>query len=31
MRDRLTANHMAWINRFSGMIIVAFGIYALAS
>lgn len=31
MRDRLTANHMAWINRISGMIIAAFGIAALTS
>jgi threonine/homoserine/homoserine lactone efflux protein len=29
MRDRLTASHMAWINRISGAIIAAFGIYAL--
>jgi threonine/homoserine/homoserine lactone efflux protein len=29
MRDRLTASHMAWINRISGAIITAFGIYAL--
>jgi arginine exporter protein ArgO len=31
MRDRLTANHMAWINRISGTIIVLFGIVALFS
>jgi threonine/homoserine/homoserine lactone efflux protein len=31
MRERLTPNHMAWINRLSGIIILAFGIYALAS
>jgi threonine/homoserine/homoserine lactone efflux protein len=29
MRDRLTAGHMAWINRISGAIITTFGIYAL--
>jgi threonine/homoserine/homoserine lactone efflux protein len=29
IRDRLTARHMAWINRISGAIIVAFGIFAL--
>ena len=29
MRDRLTANHMAWINRISGAIITTFGIFAL--
>jgi threonine/homoserine/homoserine lactone efflux protein len=31
MRDRLTANHMAWINRISGAIIIIFGIIALTS
>ena len=31
MRDRLTANHMAWINRISGAIIITFGIIALIS
>jgi threonine/homoserine/homoserine lactone efflux protein len=31
MRDRLTASHMAWINRISGAIIVIFGIIALTS
>ena len=29
MRNRLTAGHMAWINRISGVIITAFGIFAL--
>jgi threonine/homoserine/homoserine lactone efflux protein len=28
-RERLTPKHMAWINRVSGIIIIAFGIYAL--
>ena len=31
LRDRLTASHMAWINRISGAIIVIFGIVALTS
>lgn len=31
MRERLTANRMAWINRISGAIITAFGVFALAS
>jgi threonine/homoserine/homoserine lactone efflux protein len=31
MRDRLTTNHMAWINRISGAIITIFGIVALTS
>lgn len=31
MRDRLTANHMAWINRISGTIIVIFGILAFTT
>jgi threonine/homoserine/homoserine lactone efflux protein len=31
LRDRLTQTHMAWINRISGAIIIAFGIYALFS
>lgn len=30
MRERLTQTHMAWINRISGIIITAFGIFALA-
>ena len=30
LRDRLTQTHMAWINRISGAIIIAFGVYALA-
>jgi threonine/homoserine/homoserine lactone efflux protein len=30
LRDRLTHTHMAWINRISGAIIIAFGLYALA-
>jgi threonine/homoserine/homoserine lactone efflux protein len=29
MRDRLTANHMAWINRISGIIVAGFGVLAL--
>lgn len=29
LRDRLTAAHMAWINRISGSIIIAFGLFAL--
>lgn len=29
LRERLTQAHMAWINRISGMIITAFGLYAL--
>ena len=29
LRDRLTQVHMAWINRISGVIIIAFGLYAL--
>ncbi len=29
MRERLTTNHMAWINRISGVIITGFGIFAL--
>lgn len=29
LRERLTQTHMAWINRISGAIIVAFGVYAL--
>jgi len=29
MRDRLTTSHMAWINRISGAIITAFGVFAL--
>ncbi|HNA89757.1 MAG TPA: LysE family transporter, partial [Anaerolineales bacterium] len=29
LRDRLTQTHMAWINRISGIIICAFGAYAL--
>lgn len=31
MRDRLTAVHMAWINRISGAIIIIFGVMALIS
>lgn len=31
LRDRLTQAHMGWINRISGVIIIAFGIYALLS
>ena len=31
LRDKLTATHMAWINRISGGIIIVFGIYALTS
>jgi threonine/homoserine/homoserine lactone efflux protein len=31
MRDRLTAKHMMWINRVSGTIITAFGMFALFS
>lgn len=31
LRDRLTQSHMAWINRISGAVIIAFGIYALVS
>ena len=31
LRNRLTQTHMAWINRISGAIIIAFGVYALAS
>jgi len=31
LRDRLTETHMTWINRISGAIIIAFGLYALAS
>lgn len=31
MRDRLTAKHMMWINRISGAIITAFGMFALFS
>jgi threonine/homoserine/homoserine lactone efflux protein len=31
LRDRLTQIHMTWINRISGAIIIAFGLYALAS
>jgi len=31
MRDRLTAGHMAWINRISGATITIFGIAALTS
>jgi threonine/homoserine/homoserine lactone efflux protein len=31
MRDRLTATHMAWINRISGTIIIIFGVVALIS
>lgn len=31
LRDQLTHTHMAWINRISGTIIVAFGLYALLS
>jgi threonine/homoserine/homoserine lactone efflux protein len=28
-RERLTPKHMAWINRLSGAIIIAFGMYAI--
>jgi len=31
MRDRLNSNHMAWINRISGTIIIIFGIVALTT
>lgn len=31
LRDKLTQTHMAWINRISGGIIVALGLYALFS
>lgn len=31
LRDRLTQTHMTWINRISGTVIVAFGIFALLS
>jgi threonine/homoserine/homoserine lactone efflux protein len=31
MRNHLTINHMAWINRISGAVIVTFGIIALVS
>jgi hypothetical protein len=30
VRDRLNARTMIWINRFSGAIIIAFGLFALA-
>ncbi|RJP55174.1 MAG: LysE family translocator [Anaerolineaceae bacterium] len=30
-RDKLTQSHMAWINRISGAIIIAFGVFALLS
>lgn len=30
-RDKLTQTHMAWINRISGIIITAFGVFALLS
>jgi len=29
MRERLTAGHMAWINRISGIIIITFGLIAI--
>lgn len=29
LRDRLNQTHMAWVNRFSGIVIIAFGVYAL--
>jgi len=31
LKDRLTQVHMVWINRISGIIIIAFGLYALLS
>lgn len=31
LRDRLASAHMIWINRFSGTVIAAFGLYALFS
>jgi threonine/homoserine/homoserine lactone efflux protein len=31
MRDRITQSHMVWINRISGAVIIAFGIFALTS
>lgn len=31
MRDKLNQNHMSWVNRISGTIILAFGIFALSS
>lgn len=31
LRERITPSYMVWINRFSGIIIMAFGIYALVS
>lgn len=31
MRDRLHANHMVWINRISGLVIITFGVIALAA
>jgi threonine/homoserine/homoserine lactone efflux protein len=31
MRDKLTQNHMLWINRISGILITAFGIFSLTS
>ena len=31
LRDRMTPAHMIWINRISGAIILAFGLYALLS
>jgi threonine/homoserine/homoserine lactone efflux protein len=31
MRNKLTQIHMTWINRFSGIIITAFGIFALVN
>jgi threonine/homoserine/homoserine lactone efflux protein len=29
VRERLTHVHMAWINRISGAVIIAFGLFAL--
>ena len=31
MRDKLNQNHMTWINRISGTIIILFGIFALVN
>lgn len=31
LRERLTPVHMMWINRISGVIIIAFGVFALVS
>jgi len=31
LRDRITTRHMLWVDRISGLVIMAFGVFALSS